>query len=73
MARFTYSDLTEKGLKKLGTSIEISYSSIQKLVIKPLHSGILNICYHLNCIKGMSKNTYYYKVCGEGGLRQTTH
>lgn len=55
-------DLTEKGLKKLGSSIEISYSTIQKLVIKPLHSGILNVCYHLSQIKGMSRNEYYYKV-----------
>lgn len=62
LEEFLTRDLTEKGLKKLGTSIEISYSTIQKLVIKPLHSGILNICYHLNSIKGMSKNSYYYKV-----------
>lgn len=62
LEEFLTRDLTEKGLKKLGTSIEISYSTIQKLVIKPLHSGILNICYHLNSIKGMSKNAYYYKV-----------
>lgn len=57
-----FRDLTEKELKKLGISIEISYSTIQKLVIKPLHSGILNICFHLNCIKGMSQNSYFYKV-----------
>lgn len=49
-------------MKKLGNSIEISYSTIQQLVVKPLHTGILNIAYHLNCIMGMSKNVYYYKV-----------
>jgi anaphase-promoting complex subunit 4 len=57
-----FRDLTEKGLKKLGNSIEISYSTIQQLVVKPLHTGILNISYHLNCIMGMSKNVHYYKV-----------
>lgn len=62
LEQFLTRDLTEKGLKKLGNSIEISYSTIQQLVIKPLHTGILNICFHLNCIKGMSKNSYYYKV-----------
>lgn len=62
LEHFLRRDLTEKGLKKLGNAIEISYSTIQQLVIKPLHTGILNICFHLNCIKGMSKNTYYYKV-----------
>lgn len=56
-------DLTEKGLKRLGSSIEISYSTIQQLVIKPLHTGILNICFHLNCVMGMSKNVYFYQVC----------
>lgn len=61
LEEFLTRDLTEKGLKKLGNSIEISYSTIQKLVIKPLHSGILNVCYHLNAIKGMARNTYYYR------------
>lgn len=55
-------DLTEKGLKKLGNSIELSYSTIQKLVVKHLHSAIIHVCYHLNVIKGMSKNTFYYGV-----------
>ncbi|KAG4075627.1 hypothetical protein HA402_003452 [Bradysia odoriphaga] len=58
---FLTSDLTEKGLKKLGNSFDISYSTIQKLVVEPLHSGILNICYHLNTVKGMSRNVYFYK------------
>lgn len=62
LEQFLRCDLTEKGLKRLGNSIEISYSTIQQLVVKPLHTGILNICFHLNCIKGMSANTYSYKV-----------
>lgn len=61
LEQFLTRDLTEKGLKKLGNSIEMSYSTIQKLVVRPLHSAIINIFYHLNSIKGMSKNTYYYK------------
>lgn len=55
-------DLTEKGLKKLGNSIELSYSTIQKLVVKHLHTAILNISYHLNTLQGMNENSYYYKV-----------
>lgn len=65
---FLTRDLTEKGLKKLGNSFDISYSTIQKLVVEPLHSGILNICYHLNTVKGMSRNVYFYKVGGENSL-----
>uniref|UniRef100_A0A336MQA3 Anaphase-promoting complex subunit 4 n=1 Tax=Culicoides sonorensis TaxID=179676 RepID=A0A336MQA3_CULSO len=34
--QFLTKDLTEKGLKKLANSIELSYSTIQKLVVKPL-------------------------------------
>ncbi|CAN9501014.1 unnamed protein product [Ophioblennius macclurei] len=46
--------LTVKGLKKLGLSIESSYSSIQKLVISHLLSGAEALLYHLSEVKGMS-------------------
>uniref|UniRef100_A0A8C6TY00 Anaphase-promoting complex subunit 4 n=1 Tax=Neogobius melanostomus TaxID=47308 RepID=A0A8C6TY00_9GOBI len=46
--------LTVKGLKKLGMSIESSYSSIQKLVISHLLSGSEALLYHLGEVKGMS-------------------
>uniref|UniRef100_A0A8C5NAC2 Anaphase-promoting complex subunit 4 n=1 Tax=Gouania willdenowi TaxID=441366 RepID=A0A8C5NAC2_GOUWI len=42
------------GLKKLGQSIESSYSSIQKLVINHLQSGSEALLYHLSEVKGMS-------------------
>uniref|UniRef100_A0A671WLG1 Anaphase-promoting complex subunit 4 n=1 Tax=Sparus aurata TaxID=8175 RepID=A0A671WLG1_SPAAU len=45
--------LTVKGLKKLGQSIESSYSSIQKLVISHLQSGSEALLYHLSEVKGM--------------------
>ncbi|XP_031628061.1 anaphase-promoting complex subunit 4 [Contarinia nasturtii] len=61
LVKFLTRDLTDKGMKKLGNSIEITYSTIQQLVIRPLHTAILNLSYHLNYLKGMSKNTYYYK------------
>ena len=34
---FLINDLSEKGLKKLGHSIENSYTNIQKLVLKHIH------------------------------------
>ncbi|XP_029939301.1 anaphase-promoting complex subunit 4 isoform X2 [Salarias fasciatus] len=46
--------LTVKGLKKLGLSIESSYCSIQKLVISHLLSGAEALLYHLSEVKGMS-------------------
>lgn len=62
LVKFLTRDLTDKGMKKLGNSIEITYSTIQQLVIRPLHTAILNLSYHLNYLKGMSKNVYFYKV-----------
>ena len=64
--RFLTHDLTEKELKKLGNSIELSYSTIQKLVVKPLHNAIVSLFYHMNFVNGMHQNSYYYKdILGE--------
>lgn len=63
---FLTQDLTEKELKKLGNSIELSYSTIQKLVVKPLHNAIVSLFYHINHIHGMHQNGFYYKdILGE--------
>uniref|UniRef100_A0A1B0GH85 Anaphase-promoting complex subunit 4 n=2 Tax=Lutzomyia longipalpis TaxID=7200 RepID=A0A1B0GH85_LUTLO len=60
---FLRRELTEKGLKKLGNSIEMSYSTIQKLLVQPLDTAIMVVCYHLNSIRGMSRDKYHF-----GGL-----
>lgn len=63
---FLTQDLTEKELKKLGNSIELSYNTIQKLVVKPLHNAIISLFYHINTVNGMQQNSYYYKdILGE--------
>ncbi|XP_063707416.1 anaphase-promoting complex subunit 4 [Culicoides brevitarsis] len=59
---FLTKDLTEKGLKKLANSIELSYSTIQKLVIKPLTTSVMNVLYHLSTLKGMNKTKYFYAI-----------
>ncbi|CAH1783044.1 unnamed protein product [Owenia fusiformis] len=51
---FLLHELTEKGLKKLGHSIETSYSNIQKLVLKHLQSVGQSLVYYLTELKGMS-------------------
>ncbi|XP_069487956.1 anaphase-promoting complex subunit 4 isoform X2 [Ambystoma mexicanum] len=56
--------LTVKGLKKLGQSIESSYSSIQKLVISHLQSGSEALLYHLSELKGMALWRQKYKPLG---------
>ncbi|XP_013771782.1 anaphase-promoting complex subunit 4-like [Limulus polyphemus] len=54
LEKFLLHDLTESGLKKLGHSIELSYSNIQKLVLKNLQCVAQAIYYHLNDMKGMA-------------------
>uniref|UniRef100_A0A8B9QK28 Anaphase-promoting complex subunit 4 n=1 Tax=Apteryx owenii TaxID=8824 RepID=A0A8B9QK28_APTOW len=56
--------LTVKGLKKLGQSIESSYSSIQKLVISHLQSGSEALLYHLSELKGMALWKQKYECLG---------
>lgn len=56
---FLLHELTEKGLKNLGHSIETSYSNIQKLVVQHLQVVSQAILYHLSDLRGMS--TWYEK------------
>ncbi|XP_077157616.1 anaphase-promoting complex subunit 4 [Paroedura picta] len=58
------SQLTVKGLKKLGQSMESSYSSIQKLVISHLQSGSEALLYHLSELKGMASWKQKYESLG---------
>lgn len=51
---FLLHKLTEKDLRKLGLSIETSYSNIQKLVLGHLQSVTQAVIYHLNDMRGMS-------------------
>uniref|UniRef100_A0A182PA17 Anaphase-promoting complex subunit 4 n=1 Tax=Anopheles epiroticus TaxID=199890 RepID=A0A182PA17_9DIPT len=60
LQQFLLRDLTEKGLRKLGYSIELSYVTIQRLVVKPLYAAIHAVFYHLNALDGMLRNRFYY-------------
>uniref|UniRef100_A0A8W7PTX4 Anaphase-promoting complex subunit 4 n=1 Tax=Anopheles coluzzii TaxID=1518534 RepID=A0A8W7PTX4_ANOCL len=60
LEQFLLRDLTEKGLRKLGYSIELSYVTIQRLVVKPLYTAIHAVFYHLNALDGMLRNRFYY-------------
>lgn len=52
---FLLHELTDKGLKKLGISIETSYTNIQKLVINHLQVVSQSLLYHLSELRGMSQ------------------
>ena len=64
---FLIHDLTEKGLKKLGNSIENSYTSIQNLALKHLQCVTQSLLYHVTEIHGMSK---WYEQFGILGLSE---
>ncbi len=49
---FLMQELGEKGLKKLGHSIEVSYSNMQRLVLKYLHTVSQAVNFHLADVIG---------------------
>uniref|UniRef100_A0A0A1XN54 Anaphase-promoting complex subunit 4 n=1 Tax=Zeugodacus cucurbitae TaxID=28588 RepID=A0A0A1XN54_ZEUCU len=58
---FLRDDLTEKGLKKLANSVDLSYSTVESLITKQLQSSGVNMFYFLNSLKGLSRITYFFE------------
>ncbi|XP_053209120.1 anaphase-promoting complex subunit 4-like [Panonychus citri] len=56
--------LTDKGLKKLGQSIESTYSSVQKLVVCNVQRACKHIFSHLNVLKAISMWTNEFSQLG---------
>ncbi|XP_011641163.1 anaphase-promoting complex subunit 4 [Pogonomyrmex barbatus] len=61
---FLLRDLTEKGLKKFGHSIEMCYCNIQKLVSKNLTSVGMALVYQLTELRGMARVGGTYEALG---------
>ncbi|XP_013175298.1 PREDICTED: anaphase-promoting complex subunit 4 [Papilio xuthus] len=66
---FLLQELTAKGLKKFGSSVELSYSTIQKLVLKQLNIVGHNLSYYLSDIRGLTRIPDRFKILG---LDETT-
>lgn len=64
LEHFLLRDLTEKGLKKFGHSIEMCYSNIQKLVSKNLTSVGMALVYQLAELRGMVRVGSIYEALG---------
>ena len=58
-------DMGEKGLRKLGHSIEATYTNLQKIVIMNLEKVCYHLHFHMNLLKGMS---LWKQEFGELGL-----
>ncbi|XP_049865547.1 anaphase-promoting complex subunit 4 [Pectinophora gossypiella] len=66
---FLLQELTAKGLKKFGSSVELSYSTIQKLVLKQLNIVGQSLTYYLAELRGLTRVPDRYKILG---LEETT-
>ncbi|XP_012232358.2 anaphase-promoting complex subunit 4 [Linepithema humile] len=64
LENFLLRDLTEKGLKKFGHSIEMCYSNIQKLVSKNLTSVGMALVYQLAELRGLVRVGGTYEALG---------
>lgn len=64
LQNFLMHDLTDKGLKKLGHSVELSYSNMQRLVLKYLHAVAQSINFHLGDMVGLTRASHRFSVIG---------
>jgi len=64
LEHFLHQEMTEKGLKKLGHSIELSYSNIQRLVLKYLGAVSQALNFHLGELLGLAKAGHRFSVLG---------
>lgn len=61
---FLSNELTEKGLKKLGHSIELSYSNIQKLVLRNVQAVGQALVHQLSALMGLARCHGRFGVLG---------
>jgi len=61
---FLSKEMTEKSLKKLGHSIELSYSNIQRLVLKYLGAVSQSLNFHLGELVGLARAGRRFSVLG---------
>ena len=61
---FLSNHLTEKGLKKLGHSIELSYSNIQKLVLRNVQAVGQALVFQLSALVGLARDYDHFGMLG---------
>ncbi|KAK7073914.1 hypothetical protein SK128_025570 [Halocaridina rubra] len=61
---FLSNQLTEKGLKKLGHSIELSYSNIQKLVLRNVQAAGQALVFQLSALVGLARDHDHFGMLG---------
>lgn len=73
LEHFLLQDLTEKGLKKMISSIDASYLNVQKLVVKYLLTVIQSLNFFLSEIAGDEVMSNLTQVKHSSLFRQASH
>ncbi|CAH2017492.1 unnamed protein product [Acanthoscelides obtectus] len=64
LQEFLMHDLTKKGLEKFGQTIEMSYTNIQKLLLKNINKYGQNVTFQLAELRGMGRFDCKYEIVG---------
>nr|CAI5818293.1 unnamed protein product [Callosobruchus analis] len=64
LQEFLMHDLTKKGLEKFGQTIEMSYTNIQKLLLKNINKYGQNVTFQLAELRGMARFEFKYEIVG---------
>nr|SVE74030.1 EOG090X01H4 [Daphnia barbata] len=64
LERFLVTDLTDKGLKRIGQAVELSYSNMQKLLIKHIVCANYQLSNYLTQLCGLAKQEYRFSCLG---------
>lgn len=59
LERFLVSELTDKGLKRIGQAVELSYNNMQKLLVKNIQCANYQLVFHFNSVFIHFLNDYY--------------
>ncbi|XP_046444203.1 anaphase-promoting complex subunit 4-like isoform X2 [Daphnia pulex] len=64
LEKFLVTDLTDKGLKRIGQAVELSYSNMQKLLIKHIVCANYQLSHYLTQLCGLAKQEDRFSCLG---------
>lgn len=67
LERFLVTELTDKGLKRIGQAVELSYSNMQKLLVKNIMCANYQLSHYLTQLCGLIKQEGLNKQHGKYG------
>lgn len=64
LEKFLVTDLTDKGLKRIGQAVELSYSNMQKLLVKHIVCANYQLSHYLTQLCGLAKQENRFACLG---------